>query len=138
MSYAHQMTEAHMGIPVSIVPADPLAGQRWFPFYSPVIVRAIAATITIVTAAAISTLTFKYRPTPGSAAGEVVIGTVVLPIGAVVGKTYFKDNLNYKAMPGGEIVVQAAGAATGTVSLGMLVEPNWEHPANSPNSIAST
>jgi hypothetical protein len=138
MAYNHQQVEVQLVQAVSLAPADPLAGTRWSPGMTPQRVRAISATITTITATAIITLTFKYRPTPGSSSGEVTIGTLTLPIGAAVGKVYYKKGLDYLVQPGGEVVVQAAGAsATGNATLGMLTEPHWEMPANNSNAIAS-
>lgn len=146
MAYAHQMVDFPLNnAAVALAVADPMTGAgRLVPGYTRGKVRAICATIAVVTGAAIATLTFKFRPTPGSAAGEVILGTLSLPIGAVVGKCYYRDSgslvpvANTQITPGGEIVVQGAGAATGSVILSVLLEPMWEHPSNVPNMIETT
>lgn len=131
MAYNHQMTEVMINPSASIAPANPVATARWCPGMTKQRIRGISATITVVTATEIITLTFKYRPTPGSATNEVTIGTLTLPIGAAVGKVYWKKGLNYLVEPGGEVVVQSAGAsATGSAVMGLLVEPQWELPEN--------
>jgi hypothetical protein len=131
MAYNHQMTEVMINPPVSIAAANPIATARWTPGMTKQRIRGISATITVVTATAEITLTFKYRPTPGSATNEVTIGTLTLPIGAAVGAVYWKKGLNYLVEPGGEVVVQSAGAsATGSAAMGLLVEPQWELPEN--------
>ena len=138
MAYQHQMTEVMINPSTSIAPANPVTTARWCPGMTPQRVRGISATITVVTATEVITCTFKYRPTPGSATNEVTIGTLTLPIGAAVGKVYWKKGLDYLVQPGGEVVVQTAGAsATGSAVFGMLVEPHWESPANLANGVAS-
>lgn len=137
--YTHGQNDQQLAVAVSIAPADPLAGARWFPGYQKIKLRAIWATITTQTAAAIITLTFKYRPTPGSASGEIIIGTVVVPIGALVGKTYYRDIVatDVPCPSGGEVVVQAAGAGTGNATVGITYEPTPDIPENNANMIAS-
>ena len=131
MAYNHQQMEVMVDKAVSLAPANPITTARWSTGMTKQRVRGISATITTVTATAIITLTFKYRPTPGSATGEETIGTLTLPIGAAVGAVYWKKGLDYLVEPGGEVVVQSAGAsATGNAHLGMLVEPHWENPDN--------
>lgn len=138
MSYNNQMNEVTLGVDTSIVPADPIATARWSPSYNPQVVRAVTALITVQTASAIITLTWKFRPLVGSATGEVVLATLTIPIGAVVGAMYYKDVVaQNRIMPGGEVVVQAAGAGTGSARLGMSVYPSWEHPDNNAKMIAS-
>jgi len=123
----------------SVAPADPIALARLGVGLQPMMIDKLWATITTVTAVAIVTLTFKWRPTPGSATAEVAIGTLVLPIGAVVGKQYYKNVTPYKALPGGEVVVQAAGAsATGNAHIGVSYSNAWDAPLNNANMIAST
>jgi len=139
MAYTHQQVEQQLAVAVSVATADPLAGARWFPGYQKIKCRAIWAVVTTQIATATLTLTFKFRPTPGSASGEIVIGTLTLPVGALVGKSYYKDValFDIPCPPGGEVVVQAAGGATGNATVGINYEPTWENPDNNANMILS-
>lgn len=140
MAYTHSsLTDTQLAVAVSVANADPLAGARLFQGYARVKLRAIWAVITTQIATATLTLTYKFRPTPGSAAGEIIIGTLTIPVGALVGKSYYKDMalLDIPCNPGGEVVVQAAGGATGNATVGVSVEVTPENPDNHPNMILS-
>lgn len=139
MAYDNQKVDYTIVQAGSVAPADPIAAARLGVGIQPMMIDKLWATITTVTAVAIVTLTFKWRPTPGSATNEVIIGTLVLPIAAAVGKQYYKPVAPYKAMPGGEIVVQAAGAsATGNAHIGVAAYPSWDAPEGNANQILST
>lgn len=138
--YAHSsLMDTQLAVAVSVANADPLAGARWFQGYVKVKVRAIWAVVTTQIATATLTLTYKFRPTPGSSSGEIVIGTLTLPVGALVGKSYYKDMalFDIPCVPGGEIVVQAAGGATGNATVGISLEATPENPDNHSNMILS-
>jgi len=139
MAYDQQKVDFQIVQAGSVAPLDPIALARLAVGYQPMMIDKLWATITTVTAVAIVTLSFKWRPIPGAATNEVIFGTLVLPIGAVVGKQYYKSITPYKALPGGEIVVQAAGAsATGNAHIGVSASQSWDAPLNNTNQIAST
>lgn len=119
--------------------ADPITTARRSIGSQPKVIRALWATVNVAIATSTITLTFKYRPTPGSASGEVVLGTVLIPITATAGKILYKNVTPYQAAPGGEVVIQTNGngAGAGTVSAGYRATPNWENLANNANAIAS-
>lgn len=139
MSYSHQVTQHQIVVAADVSgAADPVTGARLFPGRTPMVVKALWATITTQVTTLANTLTFKYRPTPGSASGEETIGTLVLPTSAVIGKQLYKDVTPYKASPGGEIVIQTDGVGdAGGVTAGITVEPQWEVPANNTAMIES-
>jgi hypothetical protein len=119
--------------------ADPISGARRAVGSQPVVVRALWATVTTVVATSTIVLTYKYRPTPGSATGEVTLGTVSVPTSAIAGKQVYKEITPYQCNPGGEIVVQTGGngGSTGNATLGYRCTPKWESPTNNANMIAS-
>lgn len=58
-------------------------------------------------------LTFKRRPTIGSASGEVTIGTLIIPGGAAVGKCYYKRVTPVVCAVSEQIVVEVTTATAG-------------------------
>lgn len=118
--------------------ADPVTGARLFVGAFPLTVRALWATVTTQVTVAANTLTFKFRPTPGSAAAEVTIGTLVIPTSAVIGKQLYKIPATYVAQPGGEIVIQTDGGGdAGGVTAGIAAESNFDAGQGGANQIAS-
>lgn len=137
MSYNHQQIDELIVAAADIGSAlDPITTARRRIRSQPEMVRQIWATVTTAQTTASNVLTFKYRPTPGSASGEVTIGTLTITVGAV-GRQFYKDVTPYKALPGGEIVVQTDGGGEGNADLGYRQTPSWEHPSNNANQIAS-
>jgi hypothetical protein len=135
--YDHQQIDETIVERVDVGTAgDPLATARKTVGSVPVIIRAIYATVTTAQTTAANVLTFKYRPTIGSASGEVTIGTLTIPTGAVSRQLY-KNVTPYKALPGGEIVVQSDGGGEGNATLGYRQSPSWEMPANNTAQVAS-
>lgn len=138
--YEHQRLDEFIGQALDIAtPADPIAAAFFRPGYQPITPRAIFAIITTQATIAATILTFKFRPTIGSAAGEVVIGTLTIPINAPVGNVYYKKvSSAVKCLPGGEIVCQTDGGATaGNASIGVSAEPTWDAPENNAKMVAS-
>jgi hypothetical protein len=105
----------------------------------PVDVIAVAITITTAITVTDAIAAVKYRPTPGSASGEVVLGTITLPVsGSAIGKQYYKRLTPYKALPGGELVLDVTQAATAGAGIaGLLTNENTDHPSNVTNMVAS-
>jgi len=123
---------------VSVVTTATGISMRHIVGYKGIRVKAIWATI--ITAPTVTNVvaSFKYRPTPGSATGEVVIGTLTLPVAAAIGKQYYKKLFDYLALPGGELVVDITTASTaGAAAFGFFGEPQWANPLDNANQIAS-
>jgi hypothetical protein len=141
MSYDQQKMDITLAQAADIAtPADPIATARWFPGYQPILVRAVWAVITTLNSVAPSILTFKFRPTPGSAAGEVTLGILTIPINAAVGNVYYEKVAvePVKCTPGGEVVCQTDGGGTaGNATVGIFAEHSWEIPANNVRMIAA-
>jgi hypothetical protein len=139
--YDHQKIDAQLVVAGDIATAaDPIAGARYTVGYQPILVRAIWATITTVNTVAPSILTFKYRPIAGSAAGEVTLGTLTIPINAAAGNMYYEKVAvePTKCLPGGEVVVQTDGGGTaGNASCGFFGEYSWDSPGNNAKMIAA-
>lgn len=140
--YAHQNLDNWLGASTGVVigtpAADPIATALFKVGYQPIMTVAIYALITVATTVAATILTFKFRPTLGSATGEIAIGTLTIPIAAVVGTMYYKTVDNVKCLPGGEVVVQTNGGATvGSAAVGFMAAPNWDSPGNNLKMIRS-
>lgn len=143
MAYTHQnldtwLTAVTGALTTSVV--DPLVtGMTNFrPGYQPIVVNAIYAVIVTSPTVTAAVLTFKFRPTIGSATGEVVIGTLTLPVAAVIGNMYYKKVDNTKCSATGEVVVSVTTASTaGAAALGFIAVPSWEAPTNNAKMIAS-
>jgi hypothetical protein len=137
--YDHQLNEYQLGEALSVATADPIAAARpAFPGRFPMTIQSIWATTTTAVTVANAVLTFKVRPTPGSAAGEVVLGTLTLPTaGSAAGNLYWKDITPVKVNPGSQIVVSASGGAAGNAAIGFTARPQWEQPENNTKAFAS-
>jgi hypothetical protein len=139
--YDHQKMDIMIAANADIKdPLDPIVAAQWYPGYQPILVRAVWAVITAVNTVAPTILTFKFRPTPGSAAGEIVLGTLTIPINAAIGNVYYEKVAvePVKCTPGGVIVVQTDGGGTvGNATLGIFAEHSWDTPGNNSRMIAA-
>jgi hypothetical protein len=135
--YDQQKIDVTMLVDTSIAPAANIAASRYYPGGQPIMIQQLWATITVVTAAAIVDIAFKYRPTPGSDTGAIAVGSLKVPIGTAPGKTVFKNVAPVKMVPGGELVLTTTGAGTGSATVGFSGAPSWDTPSNNPNAIAS-
>jgi len=139
--YDHQKMDIMIAMNAAIETlADPIPAARWFPGYQPVLVRAVWAVITVANTVAPTILTYKFRPTPGSASGEIVLGTLTIPINAAVGNCYYEKVAvePTKCTPGGEIIVSTDGGGTvGNASVGVFAEHSWDTPGNNTRMIAA-
>jgi hypothetical protein len=116
-------------------------------FYAPTLEPFVVRAFGIVITTAITTnpllLTLEQRPTAGSDTGRTVVATLNLTVASAFnaqGKSVYKHNLNQKILPGGELVVKVGGTApvAGAATIGMLVEPYTEVPANNANMSLTT
>lgn len=112
--------------------------MRHFVGYQPLNVRALWATVVVTPTVTAVILNYKFRPTPGSATGEVSLGTLTLPVGAAIGNQYYKKIQEFKALPGGEIVVDMTQASTaGEACAGIFGEPAWDNVQSNAKMVAS-
>ena len=127
------------GTPISFASTGIKGASTCLPIMRPVNVQALAITITTAITVTDAIMTLKYRPTPGSASGEVALGTMTLPVtGSAIGKQYYKKLASYKALPGGEIVLDVTQAGTAGAGIGgVLTDEVTEPPGNVPNMVAS-
>lgn len=84
----------------------------------------IQAVVTTAVSGGTGSVQFIYRPTPGSATNQVVLGTLNLTGGAI-GSCWYKDitDVGNLCAPGGQIVFNVSAAATsaGAVVCGLDV-----------------
>jgi hypothetical protein len=125
-------------VPVSALTTAAGVVARQIIGYKNLRVKALWATVIVSPTVTNAIATFKYRPTPGSASGEVVIGTLTLPVAAVIGKQYYKKLFDFIALSGGEVVVDITTTSTaGSAAFGFFGEPQWSNPLDNANMIAS-
>lgn len=127
------------GTPTSFATTGIKGANTCLPIFRPIEIKGAAVTITTAITVTDAIMTFKYRPTPGSATGEVALGTMTLPVtGSAIGKQWWKKFTPFKANPGGEIVIDVTQAATaGAGVAGVLVHEVTEAPGNVANMVAS-
>jgi hypothetical protein len=137
MSYNHQNIDWWISPPGgSLISAlvDPLVTTgilNFRPGYQPGMAVAIYGLVIVAPTVTVGIAQFKFRPTIGSATGEVVVGTLSFPVGQAIGTVVYKTVDNVKMTPGGELVVSITQVSTaGTVQFGVLVGPNWDNPGN--------
>lgn len=86
------------------------------------------------------TVVFKKRPTPLSATGQSVIGTVIVPSGTAIGKTVYID-VDPVALAVGETVevswTVGVGTPTGIGMYGFVCNEDPEVASNNSDMIAS-
>lgn len=105
------------------------------------LVAAVTAAVAGSTTAPV--ITFKRRPTLGSAIGEVSLGTITIPDGTAAGKVLYKELTQPVQFKVGEgLAIEVTTAATGGVPAGnavydALVIDDPEVPANEANMVAS-
>ena len=141
--YEHQHIDAWLTAPgtaalLSAVLDPPAAGVPLRVGYQPTMCAAIYALVTVIPTVTAPVIAFKFRPLIGNAAGELVIGTLTIPVGTAVGQMIYKLVDNVRCNPGGEIVTAVTAAATvGSAHLGIMQAPSWEHPTNNPKMVRS-
>lgn len=141
--YTDSQRAMMIGVPGTPIPTQGTGikgASSCVPIMRPFEVIAVAATITTAMTVTDAILSVKYRPTPGSATAEVVLGTITLPVtGSAIGKQYYKRLTPFKCLPGGEVVLDLTQASTaGAASFGVLTNEITEHPSDVPNMVAST
>lgn len=97
---------------------------------------------TVVSTGAVVITVYK-RPTPGSAGGQSVLGTLSIPAAAVAPNVYYKDLAGTSFQPGDELAFDVTTAAAGGGAAGdgyaipEEIEESPEVAANLSNHIAS-
>lgn len=95
------------------------------------------AHVSVVTVGA-STVVVKQRPLFGSAAGEVVLATLLIPAGTAAGVVVYKDVDPVNLEPGDQIVAEVTAAATsGSAHYMHEVEEHSEQPSEQTNMLKS-
>lgn len=82
-----------------------------------------------------TTISFKRRPTPGSATGEVEIGVLNVPDALAIGKVLYKDIKPVEIGCGESIEISHVQNLGGQGFARADLEPHQETLANSPNSV---
>ena len=94
MAYTEELLEGSLKpLGTAMLTADDLSSAAVHGEYvamARVKVKRIMAYVSIVTVGA-STIEVNRRPLAGSATGEVVVGTIVIPAGTAAGKLVYKD-----------------------------------------------
>lgn len=99
-----------------------------------------------VTTATVSTgsivITFRRRPTFGSATGQTTLGTISIPTAVVVNKIYYKDITPVNCVSGDDIVAEvttaaAGGGAAGKALVDFLADYDPENAVADSNYVAS-
>jgi hypothetical protein len=104
----------------------------------PMKLRSIAVVVTTQMTVTPPVLTPKFRPTAGSAAGEVNQATLTVPLARVPGEVVYKKNYDLTIAPGQNLVLEVTTAATaGAGDIVAEFEPNWENIANNTKAFAS-
>lgn len=134
--YTHGQRQLTIGVPGTPIPTQTPAikGASTCPvLMRPVEVQAICALITTAMTVTAAVIDIKYRPIPGSASGEVVLGRLTLPVsGSTIGDLVYKKVAPVKCGPGGEIVADLVTASTaGAAIFGVVANETTEHPSNS-------
>lgn len=86
------------------------------------------------------TVVFSRRPTPGSATGAVVVGTLTIPNGTALGKVLYKDVSPVSFAVGDAIEIAwtiAVGSPAGAGQASFVCEENPEVPANNADMVLS-
>lgn len=79
----------------------------------------------------------KKRPTPGSAAGEVVLSSLTLSATEAAGNTVYSNDLDARILPGEQVIIEVTTAATaGALTYAFIeMDPDWEVPTNAKASV---
>lgn len=139
MAYAHTQYEVLLTNAAAISSTGDKAS--WFPGYVRHVLRAWFAVVTTALAAETGKLDMDKQITAGSATGRIAdfVSPLNLPASTAQGKVIYKDGLQSNVSPGEALVYNVTDAmATGNVSVGIFVEPNWEVPANNTNMALTT
>jgi len=108
----------------------------WAVHQASTVTRVLALVTTVLVGAA--TVQFKKRPIFGSATGESVVATLVIPGGTAAGKTVFKDFKSVNLLPGGQLIAEVTSAATsGNAHYGAKLELHEEAAVEVTNMIKS-
>lgn len=140
-------TDGQRAIQMIADPATPLPTQtpavktaaQAFVLMRPMQIEALCATITTAMTVTAGIMQLLHRPTPGSASGQTVVGTLTFPVaGSAIGQQVYKKIAPFRAMPGAQLIWELTQASTaGAVIPGILVSETTEHPSGIPAMVAS-
>lgn len=110
-----------------------------YPMMRPIEITGLCATVVVAMTVTAAILQLLYRPTPKSSAGQVVVGTITLPVGgSAIGQQIYKKITPFEANPGGQLVWELTQASTaGSCIPGIVEGATTEIPAAIPAMIAS-
>ena len=110
---------------------------RYTPGVQGCTIRRWGLQLEVATSATAAVVVLKKRPTPGSAAGEVVLSSLTLATAETAGNTVYSNDLDARILPGEQVIVEVTTAATGGTSTFAFLEmdPDWEVPANAKASV---
>lgn len=140
--YTDSQRAMMIGVPGTPIPTQTPAikgASTCFPMMRPVEVIAVVATITVAMTVTAAILEVIYRPIPGASTNQVVLGTITLPVaGSAIGQQVYKRLTPFRALPGGEIVLNLTQASTaGAAAFGVLTNEITEHPSAVTAMVAS-
>lgn len=103
-----------------------------------VTVKRLAYLVTTQSTVTAAVIAVELRPTPGSATGDSVIGTLTIPTSAAIGSFIYKDVAGVVVPAGSEIAFNVTTASTAGGGVPLLVcEEDPETAANNSAMIAS-
>lgn len=141
MSYTHGQRGLAIGVPGTPIPTQTPAikgASTCFIYGRPVEVNMLVATVTVQMTVTAAVIDFIYRPIPGSATNQVVLGRITIPTASIIGTQIFKKVTGVECNPGGEIVIELITAATaGAAAFGVVASETTEHTGNVAAMLAS-
>ena len=141
MSHVNELTQVMVVRGVDLNSVADVTGGVWGPVAFPVMIRGIFAVITNAIAAA-GVVKADKRPTAGddTGRGDGDLGVLTFSTAHTLGKVVYHLLTDpVKLSPGEELVFQCTDAtgASDTCTLGILMYPSWETPANIASMIAT-
>lgn len=105
---------------------------RWTPGVQGATIRRWGLQLEQATTTTAAVVQLIKRPTPGSASGEVILSSLTLSATEAAGNTVYSNNLSAQILPGEQVIINVATAATaGALTYAFLeIDPDWEVPGN--------
>lgn len=105
---------------------------RWSPALQGCTIRRLAVVVEVAATTTACVLTLKKRPTPGSAAGEVILQTLTLSATEAAGTVVYGNDIAAAILPGEQVVIDVTTAGVAAVRnyAYLEIDPDWEVPGN--------
>jgi len=101
-------------------------------------VSRIQVLVTVAPTVTAPVVTFRKRPTVGSATGQSSLGTITIPVGTAIGTVVYKDISPSQFQPGDELLPDVTTAATvGSGIPSFVAHERPEYKANQTHLLAS-